>query len=149
MIQLRQVAVILSLAIAPSTLYAATISGVVTSVETGEALAGVNVRVQGLPGGAQTDIDGAYRLSDLRSRVYILTFSHVGHKRIERRIALKGNRTVDIGLTPILFPGQEITVTATRAIERETPVTFSNLGKKELQDRFHTQGSRSMTLAMV
>ena len=145
MIHLRQIATLLLLAIAPSTLYAATISGVIASAETGKPLAGVNVRVQGLPDGAQTDAEGVYRIGDLGSRVYILTFSHVGHGRIERRIALTGeDRTVDMRLTPILFPGQEITVTAARAVERETPVTFSNLGKKELQDRFHTQGIPTM-----
>ena len=145
MIHLRLIAVALALSAAPSTIYATRISGVITSVETGAPLAGVNIRIQGLPGVAQTDNGGSYSLSDLQSRIYILTFSHVGHERIERRIALTGeDRTVDIGLTPILFPGQAITVTAARAIERETPVTFSNLGRKELQDRFHTQGIPTM-----
>lgn len=127
-----------------SAVSAASISGSVQNAQTGVPLAGVNIRVQGLPDGAQTDANGGYRIEELESRRYILTFTHVGFQKVERRIGAAGGAKIDVSLRPILFPGQEITVTATRATERETPVTFSNLSEKELKDRFHTQGIPSM-----
>ena len=131
--------VLFYLFVATSTTYAASISGTVTVTGGTTAIEGVNVQIQGTTTGTQTGPDGRYLLEDLSGRIAIVIFSHVAHESVERRIDLsKRIPAVDIQMAPILFPGQAITVTATRAEARKTPATFSNLGEKELQDRFHT-----------
>ncbi len=129
-----------------STAHTASITGTVRSDLTDEPLAAVNVRLQGLDGGTQTAADGTYVLEKLEPKhTYILQFSHVGHISKEIRIQLSTPiSTQDLDLRPMLFPGQEVTITVTRAVEQETPVTFSNLGKKEIQDRFSTQSIPTM-----
>ena len=122
----------------------ATLNGRITNVS-GSVLVGVNVHVQGVSEGAQTDSLGRYRIDSLERRIYIVRISHVGYAVVERRISIEQDaETLDVSLDEALLPGQEITVTATRAIERESPVTFSNVGEKEIQDRFHTQGIPTM-----
>ncbi len=141
----RQLAVATLLLCTATNSRAATVAGVVTNKETGAPVGGVNVRIQGVTSGSHTDTSGRYRFDGLHDRVYILIFSHVGHHESVHRIALgKSEARLDVDLVPALFPGQEITITATRAVARETPATFSNLGEKDLQDRFHTQGIPTM-----
>ncbi|MEE2754947.1 MAG: TonB-dependent receptor, partial [Candidatus Latescibacterota bacterium] len=141
----RTLGILIALLFASPAADAASILGSVRHKQTDAPLVGTNIRVQGLGDGTQTDADGQYRIDGLDARNYILILSHIGYQESEQRVDLSGGHAYLVTrLSPILFPGQEITVTATRATERETPVTFSNLGEKELQDRFHTQGIPTM-----
>ncbi|HCR19412.1 MAG TPA: TonB-dependent receptor, partial [Candidatus Latescibacteria bacterium] len=120
---------------------AAELIGRVTDTDTGAPLQGVNLQIQGLPVADQTDTDGRYSIESLESGVYTLTASHIGYASITKQIRATHSAVhLNLSMKMITLPGQSVTVTATRAIERETPLTFSNLGRKELTDRFHTQG---------
>jgi len=139
----------LILSLLPGLSDASSITGRITDAGSDHPLAEVNVHVQGASSGAQTDSEGTFAIEGLTDRVYILRISHVGYRSIERAFTVSGrDQRIDIALTPILFPGQDITVTAARAVERETPATFSNLDEKALQDRFHTQGIPTMLSEM-
>lgn len=118
--------------------HASAITGRVTNRQDGSPISGVNVTVQGRQAAATTAEDGTFAIDGLGDGLVILTFSHVGFEPQRQRLA--GGEVVDIQMAPILFPGQSITVTATRAVERQTPATFSNVGEEDLQERFHTQG---------
>ena len=120
---------------------AAELIGRVTDTDTGAPLQGVNLQIQGLPVADQTDTDGRYSIESLESGVYTLTASHIGYASITKQIRATHSAVhLNLSMKMITLPGQSVTVTATRAIERETPLTFSNLGRKELTARFHTQG---------
>ena len=72
-----------------------TISGTVTSQETGETLPGVNVIVQGTTQGTVTDISGNYRLS-VPEDADVLTFSFIGLK--EQNVQINGRSVIDLAM---------------------------------------------------
>jgi len=70
-----------------------TVTGVVTD-ETGEALMGVNIRVEGTTNGASTDIDGKYSISVARDAK--MTFSYIGFT--PQTVEVKGRARIDVVL---------------------------------------------------
>ncbi|MFN8304350.1 MAG: TonB-dependent receptor [Saprospiraceae bacterium] len=71
------------------------VSGTVTDAETGEALIGASVRVQGSSNGAITDLDGAFTLS-LDNANATLVVSYTGYA--EQVVQLAGQTTVSIAM---------------------------------------------------
>ena len=124
-----------------TTAHATNLTGRVTDAETGATLNGVNVRVQGTQHTNISTNDGVYRLADLKPGTYIVLFSHVGYQPHRTPIEIpQSGLTLDIRLAPATLPGQTVTVTATRAVDRESPVAFTNLDRREIDTRFHVQG---------
>jgi len=72
-----------------------TVSGRVTDRETGEAMAGVNIMVQGTTLGVITDIDGSYTLN-VPNKDAILVFSFIGYQ--QQTIPLAGQTTINVDL---------------------------------------------------
>ncbi len=124
-----------------SVTHASTLSGRITDAETGTSLAGVNIHVQGIRQIGVSAEDGGYLVGDLTSGTYIVRFSHIGYRphRSSIHVPQRG-LSLDIGLTPTTLPGQIVTVTATRAVDRESPVAFTNIDQREIETRFHAQG---------
>ncbi len=87
-----------------------TVSGTVVSDETGEALPGGTVVIEGTFIGTVTDHDGAYSI-DLRSPEDILVFSFVGF-RTRRLTARPGVTTLDVRLEPSAVRLEDISVVA-------------------------------------
>jgi TonB-linked SusC/RagA family outer membrane protein len=86
-----------------------TISGVVTSVEDGSPLPGVNVVVKGTTNGGVTDINGNYKLS-ISGDGGVLVFTFIGLETQEVEI---GNRSiVDVQMTTDVQQLGEVVVTA-------------------------------------
>ncbi|BDD12033.1 SusC/RagA family TonB-linked outer membrane protein (plasmid) [Fulvitalea axinellae] len=74
-----------------------TVKGIITDLETGEALIGVNVVLKGTTSGVVTNYDGQYKFGGLVSE-NVLVFSYIGYEDQEVQV---GNRTiVDIQLKP-------------------------------------------------
>lgn len=124
---------------------AADLYGRVTETATGKPVDAANLVIRGLSASAQTDSLGRYRISGIRPGIYTLNVTRVGFAPASRQVALgpEGN-LLDVSMQEIALPGAAVTVTATRAVHRETPVTFSNLTGKDLEDRYHTQGIPTM-----
>jgi len=96
------------LAIAPITkLQQVTVRGTVTDLNTGEALPGVNVVVQGTTFGAVTDVNGDYILNVPNASV-TLQFSFIGY--INQNIALQGRTTLDVNLVSDITQLEEVVV---------------------------------------
>jgi iron complex outermembrane receptor protein len=117
------------------------IEGTVSDGETKQPLQGANVVVQGTTLGASTGADGTFRIVQVPPGKYTLAVSYVGYAVKKQSLSVKeGERVVvDLFLAPTILPGQEIVVTATRAKERETPVTFSNLNAQQIAQRYWSQ----------
>ena len=95
-----------------------TVSGTVVSDETGDALPGGTVVIEGTFIGAVTDQDGAYSI-DLRSLEDILAFSFVGFRT--KRLAISpGVTTLDVRLEPSVVGLEGISVVA------EKPRSFAS-----------------------
>ncbi|MDF9799438.1 TonB-linked SusC/RagA family outer membrane protein [Catalinimonas alkaloidigena] len=86
-----------------------TVSGTVSSAETGEALPGVNVIVKGTTVGTVTDIDGNYRLN-IPQDATILVFSFIGLK--EQEVTIEGRSTIDVEMAEDARQLSEIVVQA-------------------------------------
>jgi len=108
-----------------------TISGVVTSAETGEKLIGANVMLVGTTNGAATNLNGEYSLK-AEAGEYVIKCSFVGYTTQEIPIVLNNNMEVNFDLEDHQFT-LSVTVLADRAKERETPVAFTNVNKKDME----------------
>lgn len=122
-----------------------TIVGQVTQ-EDGTPLASarvVAVSVQtGRQFGALTTADGGYVITDLPPGVYRLEVRLIGYNtgREDRVVVTSGESTGTnffMGTAAIAMDALE--VFATRAIERETPVAFSDVGKEQIEQQMASQ----------
>lgn len=120
-----------------------TISGKVTSAESGEALAGANVYLRGTTIGAATDTDGKYSIS-AEAGSYKIVCSFIGFEKKEYEINLTQNMEVNYSLRDFAF-SLNVEVIADRAREFETPVAFTNIDKKEIETSL---GSRDIPLVL-
>ncbi len=123
----------LILLVASTTLFAQkyTISGVVKDAATGEKLIGANVYVKGTTFGAASDANGRYKIT-LNKGKYTVVCSYVGFQTQEVNVNLTNDITLDFDMVEREF-SLSVTVLADRARERETPVAFSNIEKKEME----------------
>ncbi|MFH6960138.1 SusC/RagA family TonB-linked outer membrane protein [Flavobacterium aquidurense] len=78
-----------------SVLAQSTLSGTVADLATGQPIPGVNVNVQGAPGGASTDFDGKFQLSNVKNGDKILV-SFIGYKT--STIVFNGQKTLAVSL---------------------------------------------------
>lgn len=119
------------------------IQGKVTDKETGRPLAGVNISINELKTGAVSDRDGNYALQVNKEGRFVLVASYVGFSPSQVSVLLNSARSplrVNFRLMPEILEGQSILITSTRAKERETPVTFSNITSQELRRNYTAGG---------
>ncbi len=99
------------------------IAGEVKDTQTGEALIGVNVLLEGTTQGAATNIDGYYVILNIQPGTYTLLASAVGYnkKRIENvRVSIDLTTTINVDLAPtVLEVAEEVVVTAERPLVRQ------------------------------
>jgi len=131
--------ILLLLAFSSFTLFAqkTTLSGKIIDKEYKEGLIGANV-VVGAGIGTVTDLDGNYTL-DLDNGSYEVVVSYIGYNAQTQAVELKGGKQTlnfEMGSDQIL---DEIVVTADIAIERETPVAFSNIPTIKLNEELAAQ----------
>lgn len=86
---------LLLLFLAPEALAQVTVSGTVTAANTGEPLAGVNIREQGTTTGTTTNGDGVYELT-VSGEDAILVFTYIGFKSQE--ITVGDQQTINVEL---------------------------------------------------
>ncbi len=116
------------------------VNGTVTA-DDGTALPGVTVMVKGTTVGTVSDANGKYKI-EAPAGAQFLVFSYVGMATQE--VAVKAG-TVNVTLSPENAELVEIFVVADRAKERETPVAFSDVSKKDIEQQL---GSRDLPLVM-
>ncbi len=83
------------------------ISGIVSDLETGETLPGVNILAKGTTNGTVTDIEGKYTLN-VDDDVTTLIFSSIGYTTEE--ININGKTTIDVNLAPDIQSLSEVVV---------------------------------------
>ncbi len=84
-----------------------TVKGTVTDANTGEALPGVNIIIQGTQTGVVTNIDGKYEIN-VNSPKDVLTFTSVGY--IAETAEVNGRTVIDMELVPDITKIDEIVV---------------------------------------
>jgi iron complex outermembrane receptor protein len=126
------------------------ISGRIIDRETGKSLAGANILLEDLNRGTITDSIGNFQFTGLAYGNYTLSASYIGYRVEKLRVELLtvGDLTVTLAMDPLILQGQAVVITATRASEGETPVTFSNIsGERIKQD--HTVADVPMLLTQL
>jgi iron complex outermembrane receptor protein len=118
------------------------VHGVVKDALTNEAIIGATI-VYAEGKGVATDIDGAFDL-ELENGDYTLKVSYVGYKLIEKKITATG-KSINLEFPMTTNELAEIEVVADIAIQRETPVAFSNVDSKKIQEEL---GARDLPLIL-
>ena len=103
------------------------VSGVVFDNKSKIPLEGVNISSNEV--GTVTNKDGKFRL--LVDDENEIIFSFIGYETINTKIKPQ----MTIFMNPSVLRGDEIVVSATRAVSGKTPVSFSNLTLKEIETR--------------
>jgi iron complex outermembrane receptor protein len=113
-----------------------TISGKITDKNTGESLIGAAV-VFGKGKGTVTDINGNYSFS-IQKGERSIKVSYVGYKEIIKLVTVSPKpQTLDFKLKTLLL--NEVQVVADIAIDRETPVAFSTIPMKQINEELASQ----------
>ncbi len=113
----------------------AILSGRITDVINNEPLIGATVKAGGT--GTTSDIAGFYSFS-LPIGEHSIEFSYVGYKSKTLTIQVGQNSTLNIAMESEAILS-EITITADIAIERETPIAFSNIPTVKLEEELAAQ----------
>ncbi len=112
------------------------LTGVLTDADTGEELIGVNIIYS--DGGTTSEFDGSYVL-DLPRGNHEVTFSYVGYQSVTKKVKMESE---PVRLDLEMSSGEiltEVSVTADIAIERKTPVAFSNIPTIKLEEELAAQ----------
>lgn len=114
-----------------------TISGRITDIDDkNEGLIGASVMFADGQG-TVADLDGNYVLK-LAKGDYTLTYSYVGYEQVVHEVKLNSDMTLNVEMSSSVLM-KEVTVVADIAIARETPVAFSTLSPKVLEENLASQ----------
>lgn len=112
------------------------LTGRVLSDVSREPIPGANIQLVGQTTGTMSDDYGNYSLSVEKLPVD-LTVTHIAFQPRQIHIVLGG--THDIRLKPNVLSGQDILVTANRAISGQTPIAFTEIGVEDIKDNYNHQ----------
>jgi iron complex outermembrane receptor protein len=114
--------------------------GTARDAETGAALVGCNIVIEGTALGTITDAQGHFELHGVPAGKVNLIASFIGYAT--QRLVLDVRQpqiAVSLRLTPMAVIGPAVTVVSTRATDRETPVAFATLSNQDLNARYFAQ----------
>lgn len=118
-----------------------TISGIVTDAGSGLPLPGATVMLVGTTTGAVTDGDGTYRINDLPLGTYNIQVSFVGYEAVLQPITLQdADITFDIALQVSSQALEALELFASRALNRQTPVAYSDIEKLQVERELAGRG---------
>ncbi|TND09644.1 MAG: TonB-dependent outer membrane receptorprecursor [Bacteroidetes bacterium] len=119
------------------------VSGLVRNKATNEPVIGANVRTADNKYLASTSIEGVYTLT-LPDGDYTISVSYVGYRAVSAKIKIAGKPVkLDFLLENITL--DEVEISADIAIDRKTPVAFSNIGEIKLQQEL---GPRDLSMVI-
>ncbi|MEN8194206.1 MAG: TonB-dependent receptor, partial [Bacteroidota bacterium] len=135
-------ALILFYFIVSAAIHAISLSGEVVDASTKEPLSNVNIIIVDSNNGTVSNQDGEFSISVQPQASIEIKVSYVGYETKFIHLDLESDTTITIALThkPILF--EETLVKGKHASIRETPVAFSNVNSKEIQQNL---GARFLT----
>ena len=110
------------------------VAGRVTDANTGDALIGASVTVQGTKLGALVNANGQYELQNVPNGSQKITVSYVGYASQTKSVNVTGSQSLDFALEVSNVLGDEIVVSASRRPEKltEAPASISVITTKDL-----------------
>ena len=132
----KGIIVILSVFLGSGLFAQTTLSGKITDANTGESLIGATI-IYGKGQGTATDFDGNYSLK-IQPGERSIQVSYVGYKAVSQVVSIKGkSQVLDFKLKTVLL--NEVQVVADIARDRETPVAFSTIPMKKINEELASQ----------
>jgi len=126
--------VIIIILMAANLLLSDTLMGHVSDSETEKPVIAVSVYIKGSSNGTVTDEDGKFNLMNLDPGRYIVFFNRLDYKTLEQEIDFPEERILYIQLEKKPTEIDGMNVSSTVAVDRETPVTFSNMNEKMIDE---------------
>jgi outer membrane receptor for ferrienterochelin and colicins len=128
-----------------------TIRGTVTRSGSTEAIAGVQITVQGTGLATATSPQGRYTLQRIPAGSHVVVFRWLGYQPVERTVNIQGETTLDVQLEPVPVSLADVTVSAaSREPERivEAPAAVTMIEPQVLQNTAPT-GQAPLALAQA
>lgn len=119
----------------------AIVKGVVFDASNNEKLIGASVFVKGTSSGVTTDVNGGFRLALVAGKK-TLVIQFVGFTAKEFEVDAKDGETTDLGnilLATDQIGLDEVTVFASVAVSRKTPVALSKIEPLQIEEKLGTQ----------
>jgi hypothetical protein len=114
------------------------IKGTIKDASTGETIVGASV-LYAEGKGVVTDIDGNFTLKVDSAGTYTLTVSYVGFENQKLKVKVAPGKTAVANFTLTTQTLNEVEVVADVAKSRETPIAFSNISSKQIQEELGTR----------
>jgi iron complex outermembrane recepter protein len=114
------------------------IKGTVKDAVTGETIVGASV-LYAEGKGAVTDLDGNFSIKIDSAGQYTLTISYVGFQPQKVKVKVGGGKAMTLNFSLETQTLNEVEVVADVAKTRETPVAFSNISSKQIQEELGTR----------
>ncbi len=118
-----------------------TITGTVYDAEDESRLPGVNIVVEGTTIGTTTNTDGEYEL-DVPADAERLVFSFIGFE--ERRVTIGDRTSINVRLTPVIFEGDDVVVTAMGMTRDQKSIGYT-VQEIDSEDFLRTHDMNAMT----
>ncbi len=117
------------------------IAGKVTRADTKEQLAGVAVQLVGTQVGTYTRDNGTFIMKEVPVGINTLQLHRIGYKPAEVVVEVGDGVTavVNVTLESSMIKIEGHTVSANRAIKRETPIAFTNISQDEITNKNTTE----------
>ncbi len=113
------------------------IKGTVKDATSGETIIGASVMYAAGRGGV-TDINGNFLIKIDSVGDYTLTISYVGYEPQKQKIKAQG-KTINLNFSLQVTSLNEVEVVADVAKTRETPIAFSNVSQKQIEEELGTK----------
>jgi len=131
---------------AAASLEAAELTGRIVDAQTGQPVAAATVRIEGTTLAQAAQDDGTFTFTNAPDGLLELIVRHVAYHPWRRRLTPIGQPEI-VRLEPLVLRGQDVVVTATRAVRGQSPVAFENVTRQEI-DRAHYAQDLPVLLAL-
>ena len=128
----KLILVILILFVSIYAVFADTLMGQILSEENEKPIPSVVVKIRDLDLLAYTNDEGKFFFKDLKPGEYSVSIERIGYQKIKAVIPTSKSNVIYLKIQPSLIEG--VSISGTRAKERETPVTFTNLGNETIKE---------------
>ena len=132
--------ILLLILLAPFIIYSGTtgkLAGTIKDAQTGEALVGANVIIEGTNFGSATNVNGEYVILNISPGKYNVKFSFIGYETTimqDVSITVDQTTTIQISLNPQTIMVDEIVVTArTPLIQKDVTSSISVITREEIE----------------
>lgn len=116
------------------------VKGRIIDSQTAEPLIGATVMIEGTTEGVAADLDGSFSIKTSKTGKQVLIFRSVGYKEMKKEIVLPQDANVgNVKMETESIGLGDVTVTASVAVRRKTPVALSVMDPITIDQKLSTQ----------